>query len=242
MLKARPLLVLLVLVLLSGAAFGQFGRRGGGRVSQNYDVPETEFIFARWSYASGSGWTHDYPDAEEHLNQVMSEATKIDVEVMSYKIVPLESDEIFDYPFGYISEPGQMELNEQEVKNFREFVDRGGFVMLDDFDGEYMFRVMAGNMQRVFPDREMFRMTDSHSILNTYYKIESLYVESPYDVGGKAEFFGINNDFGQLAVIICYNNDIGDYWEWIGNPRYALRPSAEALRMGVNFVLYAMTH
>jgi hypothetical protein len=239
--KTRGFLVIAVILLVSCIAAAQFGG-GRMRVQQNYDVPQTEFVFARWQYASGNGWTHDYPDAEEHFNQLMSEATKLSVEKLSYKIVPMESDEIFDYPFAYISEPGQMYLNDQEVKNFREFVDRGGFVMLDDFDGERMFRVMAENIERVFPDREMFQMTDSHHILNTYYQIESLYVESPYDVGGKAEFFGINNESGDLAVIICYNNDIGDYWEWIGNPRYALRPSAEALRMGVNFVLYAMTH
>lgn len=236
----RVLLVGVLVVLLSGIAFAQFG--GRRRLQQNYDVPQTEFIFARWQYSSGRGWDHDYPDAEEHINQIMSEATKINVDRMSYKIVPLESDEIFNYPFGYISEPGQMYLSDQEVKNFREFVDRGGFVMLDDFDGERMFAIMAENMQRVFPDREMFLMNDRHAVLNTYYQIDSLYVESPYAVGGKAEFFGINDDHGRLAVIICYNNDIGDYWEWIDQPNYALRPSAEALRMGVNFVLYAMTH
>jgi hypothetical protein len=229
----------IVILLVSSFAFGQFG---GRRPPQNLDVPQTEFIFARWSYASGSGWNHDYPAAEEHINQIMSEATKLDVHKMSYKIIPIDSDEIFKYPFGYISEPGQMDLTEQEVKNFREFVDRGGFVMLDDFDGERQFAVMAYNIQRVFPDREMVRMTDSHSILNTYYKIESLYVESPYDVGGKAEFFGINDENGRLAVIICHNNDIGDYWEKIDQPTYAVRPSAEALRLGINFVLYAMTH
>jgi hypothetical protein len=67
-------------------------------------------------------------------------------------------------------------------------------------------------------------------------------VESPYDVGGKAEFFGVNDENGRLAVIICHNNDIGDYWEKIDQPTYAVRPSAEALRLGINFVLYAMTH
>ena len=88
---------------------------------------------------SGSGWSHDYPDAEEHINQIMSEATGVNVDKMSYKIIPLESDEIFKYPFGYISEPGQMGLTETEIKNFREFVDRGGFVMLDDFDNARQF-------------------------------------------------------------------------------------------------------
>jgi hypothetical protein len=88
----------------------------------------------------------------------------------------------------------------------------------------------------------MFLMTGDHPILHTYYDIESLYVESPYQVGGPATFYGINDQQGNLSIIICYNNDIGDFWEWIDQPRYPLRPGAEALRMGVNFVLYAMTH
>ncbi|MBI4472095.1 MAG: DUF4159 domain-containing protein, partial [Acidobacteria bacterium] len=139
-------------------------------------------------------------------------------------------------------EPGQMMLNDLEVKNFREFVDRGGFVMIDDFDGPYQFSIMSQNLQRVFPDRQMFLLTDTHAILNSFYDINSLYVESPYEVGGRAQFFGINDDKGDLSVIICFNNDVGDFWEWIDQPMYPLKPSAEALRLGVNFILYAMMH
>src|SRR5262245_24858032 len=109
--KARIALAAVLLVLLSGLAVAQFrvggGRRGGGRVQPNLDVSKTDFVFARWQYASGNAWTHDYPDAEEHINQIMSEATGVDVDKLSYKFIPIESDEIFRYPFGYISEPGQ---------------------------------------------------------------------------------------------------------------------------------------
>ena len=66
--------------------------------------------------------------------------------------------------------------------------------------------------------------------------------ESPYEVGGKAVFYGIDNANGDLSVIICFNNDVGDFWEWIDRPQYALRPSAEGLKLGINFVLYAMSH
>jgi hypothetical protein len=214
-----------------------------GYRSQKNEPPPTEFVFARWEYSSGNdGWSHDYPDAEEHINQLIHDATKIETEKMSYRVVSMASDEIFKYPFGYLSEPGQMRLNEEEIKHFREFVDRGGFVMLDDFDGPRQFAVMKQNIDRVFPDRQMYRMTDDHAILNTYYKIDSLYVESPYNVGAPAEFYGINNSQGELAVIICANNDIGDFWEWLDSPMYPLRPSAEGVKMGINFVLYAMTH
>ena len=233
-------------VLLAAAALGpvsaqRFGRAFGTR--QNEPPLDSEFVFARWQYGGGSGgWAHDYPDAEEHITQIMKEATGVRVEHTSYRIVPMSSKEIFNYPFGYISEPGMMWLSDEEVKNFREFVDRGGFVMLDDFDGPRQFAVMKENIERVFPNREMVRLDDTHKILHTYYDIKSIYVESPYDVGGPAVFYGINNDKGDLSVIICFNNDIGDFWEWIDRPQYALKPSAEGLKLGINFVIYAMTH
>ena len=206
--------------------------------------PDTEFVFARWQYGVGrsGGWWHDYPEAEEHINQIMKEATGIHVEASSYRIVPMSSNDIFKYPFGYISEPGMMWLTDTEVKNFREFVDRGGFVMIDDFDGPRQWAIMKQNLDRVFPDRPMIRLDDSHQILHTYYDIDSLYVESPYNVGALAVFYGINNNHGDLSVIICFNNDIGDFWEWIDRPEYAVRPSAEALKLGINFIMYAMTH
>jgi hypothetical protein len=242
--KQRIGVVLVLIALTSSVAGAQFfrGRRGGFGARPNLDVARTEFIFARWQYALGSGWSHDYPDAEEHINQVMSEATGVNVEKLSYLIIPMESEEIFKYPFGYISEPGQMDLTETEVKNFREFVDRGGFVMIDDFDNDRQFRIMKENLDRVFPDRPMVHLRGDHNILRTYYDIDALYIESPYEVGAPAEFWGITDDDGNLIVMICYNNDVGDYWEKIDEPAYKLKPSVEALRLGINFVLYAMTH
>lgn len=243
--KSRIALAALLIIAISTLALAQFfggGRRNGGGMQQNLDVSKTDFIFARWQIAQSNGWWHDYPDAEEHINQIMSEATGVDVDKNSYQIVPLESKDIFKYPFGYISEPGMMQLSDVEVKNFREFVDRGGFVMLDDFDNARQFAVMKENIDRVFPDRPMVHLKGDHPILRTYYTIDSLNVESPYDVGAPAEFWGISSEDGKLQVIICYNNDIGDYWEWIDRPQYKLKPSAEGLRLGINFVLYAMTH
>ena len=236
-------LLTIAFLLVAGTALSQFGRFRGFFRYANNEPPDTEFIFARWEYQDGrGGWAHDYPDAEEHLNQIMNEATGVNVERMSYRIVQISSDEIFDYPFGYISEPGQMWLTDLEVRNFREYVDRGGIVMIDDFDGQRHFQVMYENIKRVFPNRELRVLTDVHPMLNTFYKIDSLYIESPYSVGGPAVFYGIDDEYGNLAVIVCYNNDVGDFWEHIDEPRYALRPSAEALRLGINIVVYAMTH
>ena len=245
--RFRRGLILIALLMLAvyGEVHAQRYRGFGGYGMEQNDPPaDSEFVFARWQYGSGmsGGWWHDYPRAEEHINQIMNEATGIKTNAKSYRIVPMSSKELFDYPFGYISEPGMMWLSDIEVKNFREFVDRGGFVMIDDFDGPRQFQVMQQNLQRVFPDREMFKVQDTHAILHTYYDIDSLYVESPYNVGAPAVFYGINDSNGSLAVLICFNNDVGDYWEWIDEPMYAVRPSAEGLKLGINFILYAMTH
>ena len=105
----------------------------------------TELIFARVRFSGGNrggffgfggmpGWAHDYPEAEEHILQVADEATGINVSKMSYVIVDLESQELFKYPFVYFSEPAEMDMNEKEVANLREYFNRGGFAMVDDFD------------------------------------------------------------------------------------------------------------
>jgi hypothetical protein len=232
--------VFLALLTLLPAYAQRF--RGLFGMDQNNPPADSEFIFARWQVQNGGGWWHDYPDAEEHITQVMKEATGIHVEHTSYRIVPMSGKELFDYPYGYISEPGMMLLNDVEVKNFREFVDRGGFVMLDDFDGPRQFAIMKQNIERVFPNRPLIPLTSDHHILHNFYDVNMEYVESPYDVGDKAVFYGIYNDKGDLSVVICFNNDIGDFWEWIDRPQYALKPSAEGLKLGINFVLYSMTH
>jgi len=237
-------LVALLIVAGTTAVYGQrFGRRF---IGQN-EPPATEFIFARLHYAGGlrfggSGWSHDYPDAEEHLTQIMSEATGLNVKNVSYRIVELGSKEVFDYPFAYISEPGEMDLTEEEAVNLRQYIDRGGFVMIDDFDGPRDLANLRRNLEYVFPDREMVRLSFDHEIFHMYFDIDRTQVTSPYDVGAEAVFYGLPDSRGHTSMIICHNNDIGDFWEWIDQPQYALKPSIEGLRLGINFVLYAMTH
>jgi hypothetical protein len=252
----RLLFPVLLLLIASGASglYAQRFRSGGGfgaftaDAYNRHDVPETEFVMARWHYTAGwrgDGWAHDFPNAEEHILQIMKEVTGIDVERLSYRVVELSSEEIFQYPFAYVSEPGEMLLTDQEVENLREYIDRGGFIMIDDFGGQNQGPIeierFRDNLIRAFPDREMYPLDDSHALLNTFYQIDSIQTVHPM-TGVKSEFFGYPDNKGGLAMVICYANDVGDYWEFIDQPMYAVRPSAEALKLGVNFVVYAMTH
>lgn len=242
MTRVRWTLASTIILVAAGIAFGQFGRqRGGFRYYQN-DPPPTEYVFARWQIANSNGWWHDYPDAEEHFNQIMKEATGINVDRLSYRIVPMSSKEIFKYPFGYLSEPGMMWLSDEEAVNFREFVNRGGFVMLDDFDGPRQWSVMRQNLQHVFPESELVPINVQHQIFHTFYDIDALLLESPYEVRDPASFYAVVDKKGDISVVICFNNDVGDFWEWIDEPMYPQKPSVEALRLGINFLVYAMTH
>src|SRR5205085_5050299 len=133
-------LILAGALVAYGQRFGAFGRFG--RRVETHEPPPTELVVARWSYRAmgkfgGTGWSHNYPSSDQHISQVISEATNINVTGMSYRIVELGSPEVFDYPFAVVSEPGEMALTEEEVLNLREYIDRGGFVVLDDFDGAH---------------------------------------------------------------------------------------------------------
>ncbi len=152
--KRSSLIVAAVLALLAaGIASGQF--RGRRYSIDDNDPPPTEFVGARWHFGTNGaighmGWSHNYPYSEVNLNEFIGRTTKVDVEDNSYRLLELSSPEIFDYPFAYISEPGEMELTEDEVANLREYIDRGGFILIDDFDTWHMDNLRE-EMLRVFP-------------------------------------------------------------------------------------------
>ena len=212
-------------------------------------IEQSEFVFARVQFGSGrrrfggyGGWAHDYPDAEEHILQVANEVTLINANKLSYVIVRLDSEEVFRYPFLYFSEVGEMNLSEAEVIGLREYFNRGGFAMIDDFDSQWSLDWFQSQMRRVFPDRTFVELTIDHPIFHTYYEIPTLDLESPYNYGAPARFYGYYDEQGRLLMIINHNNDIGDFWEWIDRPMFPLQPSTEALRLGINYFIFSLTH
>lgn len=236
---------LLAAMAASGVLYGQFGF-GRRIVIQQNDPPPTELVVARWRFNTNgrighTGWTHNYPYSEQHLNQLLSETTRVDVDRMSYRIVELGSDEVFDYPFAYVSEPGEMDMTDAELENFREYIDRGGFVVVDDFDGDHIYN-LSEQIRKAFPDRELVPIGVHHPAFHSFYDTESLEIFAPYVTGGRPGYYGLLNKDGGLALIALWNNDLANFWDWIDDGRYPLEPSTEAFRMGINFVVYAMTH
>jgi len=204
-------------------------------------------VVARWQYTAygkfgGTGWSHNFPSSDQHLAQVLSEATNIDVKNVSYRIVELGSPEVFEYPFAVVSEPGEMALTNHEVENLRQYIDRGGFVLMDDFDGERDLSTLRRDLHKAFPDRDLVRMTIEHPIFNVFYRIDALNVISPYVVEGEPIFYSLVRKDGTIGIVAAYNNDLENFWDYIDRGAYPLKPSVEAFRLGINFVIYAMTH
>ena len=149
--------------------------------------------------------------------------------------------EIFNFPFAYISEPGEMEMTETEVANLREYILRGGFILIDDFDTWHMDNLRE-EMHRAFPERNFVRLDITHPIWDLVYKVEDLETMGDYVQGDDPVYYALVNDVDQIAIMALHNNDLANFWEWYGSPQYPLKPATEAFRMGTNFVVHAMTH
>lgn len=235
--------VALVATLACAQEFGWFR----GRSVQQNDPPPTEFIAARWHFGTNgaighSGWAHNYPNSDQNLNEFLVRSTGIDVDVMSYRIVELGSDEVFDYPFAYVSEPGEMELTDKEVENLREFIDRGGFILVDDFDGPWQWEQMKSQVRRAFPDRDFVPLSLDHRVFHAHFDLDDLQRMSQYVPGGNITYFGLFDDNGNLTIAAGHNNDLANFWDWYEQAAMPLEPAADAFRLGTNAVIYAMTH
>jgi hypothetical protein len=239
-------MVLLPALLACLVVQAQFsGRRAQIRLPDNVPPP-TELITARWRFGTNglighTGWSHNYPEAEINFNDFIGRTTRIDVAPESFLLLDLGSEEIFSYPFAYVSEPGEMELTGAEVDNLREYVRRGGFVLVDDFDSEHMDNLRE-EMSRVFPDRQFEVLEVDDPVFDLIFTVEDLSALAPHVPGGEVVYYGLRNDLGELAIVAGHNNDLANFWEWYGSPQYPLEPATEAFRLGANFAVHALTH
>ncbi|MGI9249846.1 MAG: DUF4159 domain-containing protein [Pseudohongiellaceae bacterium] len=220
-----------------------------------------EFNFVRVQFDSyynysrrfGNGaWAIDFPSADQNFLRGVSRLTNI--RVMSEPIVlRLDDDEIFDYPFLYMLEVGQnggIVLNSQEVENLREYLLRGGFLLIDDFWGQHQWDNFASAFSIVFPDRPIVELQADHEIFRIYYDIDgpqmipALFRSDQYGEQGIdfASNHAILDDEGRVMVLINWNSDMGDGWEHTYHPGYPTRHANAAYQLGINYLMYSMTH
>lgn len=216
-----------------------------------------EFYFTRAAYSGSRGrffgrWATDFPKADRQFLIGLRRLTNLDAHELENP-VRLDDPELRRHPFLYAVEVGYMSLTDSEVRGLRDYLLAGGFLVVDDFWGTYEWQNFEHEIKRVLPEYPVVDLPLDHPILNSFYEIgEILQVPNVQlgIMGGRTwekdgvrpAFRGIFDDAGRLMVVINWNTDLGDAWEWAENPYYPLKFSNFAYEMGVNFIIYAMTH
>jgi hypothetical protein len=230
---------------------------------------KTEWAFARLMYPQAYGgrgfrnrnsdwregnsmWTQDYPRADRHFSQAIRRLTRLHSRSVEQPVNLDDGDDVYNWPWLYAVQTGQWRLTDPQALKLREYLLRGGFFMADDFWGESQWLVFLDSMQRVFPDRPIVDIPESDSILRTVYDLSNRYqvpgarylqTGVTYKCDGcPARWRGIYDDKGRLLVAMSFNSDLGDSWEWADDPNYDEKFSALGIRIGINYIVYAMTH
>jgi hypothetical protein len=218
-----------------------------------------EFRFVRLIYTDNSlrfgggreRWLTDWPQAEQHLMRGVRRLTRIDA-AEEGQYLPIMDDRLFDYPWLYAVEVGSWVLSDEEAARLREYLLRGGFLVVDDFHGSLEWAGFVQSMHRVFPDRAIVDIPPDDAVFHVAYDlnehiqipgIQSLYSGLSYERDGFTPHWrGIYDDDGRLMVVINFNMDLGDAWEHADVPEYALQYTTRAYKYAINYILYAMTH
>ena len=267
-------------VLALGTIAGAFAqlrpfRQYSGREYEDFPLPndyaeKTEWAFARLMYPSFSGgfgrrfgrsgnwkqgrsaWTTDYPRADRHLSEAMRRLTRLHVRSVEQPVDLDDGADVYNYPWLYAVEVGQWELTDDQILKMREFLERGGFFMVDDFHGTREWAIFINSMQKVFPQRPIVEIPNGDQIFHVIYDLDGRYQVpgAQYLRSGRtfeqdgtiARWRGIYDDKGRIMVAICHNMDLGDSWEWADEPQYDEKFSALSFRIAANYIVYSMTH
>ena len=232
------------------------------------DIPPDAYVPHEWTRArlmyrdsSGFGrgfrrgngsWTIDYPRSDRHLLYGVKRLTRIDSRAVEQPVALDNSDDAYNWPTLYAVEVGHWELNEEEAAQLRDFLNRGGFLMVDDFHGSREWAVFLEGIKKVYPDREIVDLPKSEAIFHTLYDLDDKY-QIPgaqylrsgrtYEQDGyQAEWKGIYDDKGRVVVAICHNMDLGDAWEWSDEPEYPAEWANMAYRIAMNYFVYDLSH
>lgn len=273
------------LTMLAAPGQAQRGGRGGGRGPRGIDpsllgdgsgfyVPPAfhgnppyngRFVFARikyrgfdhWAGAEGPGWSHDYPDADEHLMKILRDVTTVrpfvlEDNIAGGAIVALDDPLLFKYPVAYLSEPGGWHPNEAEVTGLKNYLTKGGFIIYDDFN-RYDFDNLAAIAAHAFPNLKFIQLTGNEPIFDSFFKIDTKKIEqqcrAPQNqrlcYRGTPHYWALfqdNNPKKHMLMLANVDADIGEFWQWSGQGFVSVDVSNEAYKLGVNWIVYALTH
>jgi hypothetical protein len=201
----------------------------------------------------GWGWGTDYPGGDCKFMGGIHRLTGLPVYTNPH-VVDIMDPELFKFPYVYIVEPGGMFISDQEAVRLREYFTRGGFLHVDDFWGLRQRANFEAQMRKVFPDKRLEVLPLSHEVFHTFYDINEV-LQIPNQRNGcdggpyweqaddkEPRIYGISDDHGRLVVVVTYNSDLGDAWEYMDIGCYPQKLIGQAYRLGLNFMIYAMSH
>jgi hypothetical protein len=200
----------------------------------------------------GEPWLIDGPAAEQNLSRRIKTATAIDV--LDPIVLSLDDPRLFQNPWIYFVEPGNLQLTDSDAKTLREFLLRGGTAFFDDFHGPYEWQHFEGEMKKVFPERPIVDFPKDHPVFSCFYKLDgypqvaglgSFMAGRSWEKGGfVAHLRTIFDDNQRPMLYVNWNTDMGDGWEWSNAEEYPgyLKYTSLAYRMAINEVVYALTH
>src|SRR5579863_5042306 len=267
----------MLVFLGSMAAFQRTFREYPGIEYNDFPVPPdyqhpAKFMFARLMYPTYTGqggfgfggftvnswqegrsiWTQDYPRADRHFLQALRRLTRIDARSVEQPVDLDDGDDVFNWPWLYAVQPGTWLLTDAQTAKLRDYLLRGGFLMIDDFWNKSGWDVMEASMRRVFPEREAVDIQNEAAIFHTVYDLNDRYQVpgARYRQTGVTEkctgcppaWKAIYDDKGRVMVAMTFDSDLGDSWEWADDPSYDEKYSALGIRIGVNYIVYALTH
>lgn len=261
---ARLVLLVLAATLCLAAASAAQRRFFYGWDETVRNIPyDGRFTFVRVRYDASPGgywaggrpsWVHGYPLAEQNLLRIMSEVSLLDAHVDDINVVTLDDPELFRYPIAYIIEVGWWAPTPQEAAHLRAYLEKGGFLIVDDFKPENWRGVPGGGwgpfaaaMRRVLPDAKFFDLDPGAPIFHSFFEIpETLLTDFPQAYNfGRPVFRGIyedNDPRKRLMVMVNYNTDVSQFWEWSGRGFRPFDDTNEAYKLAVNYLMYALTH
>ena len=217
--------------------FCRFGRRFGG---------------GEWTEGASS-WTVDYPRGDRDFARLLRRLTRVHVRSVEQPINLDDDDDVYYWPFMVVGLPGTWALTDAQVQKLREYLLRGGFIVCDSFFGTEEWDVFVNGMRRIFPDRPIIDLPADHPVFHAVYDLSNTKQIAQYQSlrsrgvpyrndGAVPHWRGVVDDNGRLMVLIAFNNDMGDGWQWQDEPTYPLEDANFSIQMGVNIVVYAMTH
>ena len=268
--RRRRAVVIAAAALLSLAATA-LAQRGLGRDRDTRDQGPLRlrsnasyngrFTFVRINYDTAPGgywaggrpsWSHGYPIAERNLMKIMNEVSYLGAHDEAFNTLALEDPELFKYPVAYIIEVGWWTLTDQGAAALRDYLLKGGFLIVDDFKAPGWrgipgagWEPFEANMRRVLPGVQFFDMVATHPIFHSFFEINALDNFPQAYNAGQPIFRGVfedNDPTRRLLAIVNYNTDISQYWEWSGRGLRPFDETNEAYKLGVNYIIYGLTH